>query len=114
VEEWARMGNMMLERLYKETREAWARQEMDWRSEEEDRGEGTSTGAEKQRAEGKEIVREDEVMIVEIEDSEGDRDGLEIDEIEDGEVEEVQRKGKGKEKMMEESTLAYDRIIIFL
>jgi hypothetical protein len=105
VEEQARMGNTMLERLYKETREAWAREEVEWRLE-GDCGEGTSTGVEKWRAERKEMVREDEAMIVEIEDSEGDGDGSETDEIEDGEVEEVQGKGKGKEKVMKENTLA--------
>jgi hypothetical protein len=100
------MGNTILERLYKETREAWARQEMDQRSEEEDCGEGTLTGAEKQRAERKKMVRDDEVKIVEIEDSERDGDCLETDEIEEEEVTEVQGKGKGKEKVMEENTMA--------
>jgi hypothetical protein len=74
VEEWARMGNIMLERLYKETREVWVRQEMDQRFEEDNYGEGTTTGVERWRAERKEMVRKDKVNIVEIEDSKEHRD----------------------------------------
>jgi hypothetical protein len=56
------------------------------------------------------MVREELEDVMEIEDSEADRDGSEMDEIEEGEVMEVQGKGKGKEKVMEdraeENTLA--------
>jgi hypothetical protein len=65
---------------------------------------------EKQSGERKEMVREESEDIMEIEDSEVDGDGSEMDEIEEGEVMEIQGKGKGKEKVMEdraeENTLA--------
>jgi hypothetical protein len=75
----------------------------------EDHGEGTSMGEKKRREERKQVVVEDTGSAMDIGDSDEDRDGLEVDEIEEEAVE-VQGKGKGKEKTtekgMEESTLA--------
>jgi hypothetical protein len=53
---------------------------------------------EKWRGERKKMVREESESVMEVEDSEEDGDRLETDEIEDGEVVEVQGKGERKGK----------------
>jgi hypothetical protein len=76
----------------------------------EDHREGISTGVEKWRKERSQAVAEGSEEEIDMEGIEEDRDGSEVDKIEEEEVTEVQGKGKGKEKAMEEgaeeSTLA--------
>jgi hypothetical protein len=109
MQDWVDLGERVVQRMFREARvEQAAELEMEWRKEREvDQGEGTSTGAEKQRGERQEMVSEESEDVMEIDDSEEDGDGSEMDKIEDGEVVEVQGKGKEKvmEKGMEENTL---------